>query len=445
MPTISLTPRNAENALPATIPIAIWLLLVLVTLAPFLQAQTFTVLHDFTGGDDGGSPFSGLTRGPQCFYGTALWGGYRGSDCDDAGCGTVFQLSQTASGWDYSVLHTFMGGSDGAGPRARVVFGPGATLFGTTSAGGGPNCNVNGDLGYGNLGCGTVFRLVPPNQVGPTAGHHRNQTPSLPVTVIHTFQGGDGALPGFGGLVFDLAGNMYGTTAWGGWNDQGAVYEISPAGQAWTERVLYGFNYGAGGGNPYAGVVRDGSGNLYGGTTMGGGPNCGSCGVIFQLVPSAGGWTETTIFTFHANPDMGATPVGGLIADNFGNLYGSTNVEGSGNGGTVFVMQPQQNGWSLTDLCSFTGSTGSYADLTMDASGNLYGTTYMDGASDSGSVFKVSHSSGGWTCTSLHDFTGGSDGGLPVSSVSIDGQGNLFGTASSGGAYGQGVIWEITP
>ena len=110
MSTISSTLRNAGNAPRATTPIAVWLILFLVTLAPLLQAQTFTVLHDFTGGDDGGSPYSGLTKGPQgSFYGTTLSGGRRSSDCVDAGCGTLFQLSKGASGWDYSVLHTFLG------------------------------------------------------------------------------------------------------------------------------------------------------------------------------------------------------------------------------------------------------------------------------------------------------------------------------------------------
>ncbi len=444
MPKSSSIPGNAVHALLPTTLLVISLILLLVTLTPVVRAQTFTVLHDFTGGDDGGAPWSGLTRGPHgSFYGTTWSGGQRSSDCVDSGCGTLFQLSKSGSGWDYSVLHTFMGGSDGAGPWARVVFGPNGILFGTTSAGGVGGCQIYGD----HLGCGTVFRMVPPDQVGP---YTRPHMASMSITTIYTFlNGADGAAPGFGDLIFDPAGNMYGTTIVGGVSGWGAVYEISPSGQGWTEQGLYSFSGATDGGLPYAGVLRDGRGNLYGATTVSGDdPLCwwgGMCGVLFQLVPSAGGWTDNTIFTFHNN-GAGTNPVGSLISDGSGNLYGSTSSYSGPDGGTVFVLQPQQNGWSLTVLCSFNaGGSGPYANLVMGVSGDLYGTTYADGEFNAGTVFKVSHSSGGWTCTSLHDFTGASDGGLPVSSVSIDGQGNLYGTASSGGAYGQGVIWEITP
>jgi len=449
MPKSSSSPGDAENALHATTPIAISLILFLVMLTPALRAQTLTVLHDFTGGDDGGTPYSGLTKGPGGgFYGTTWSGGYRSSDCVDTGCGTLFQFSRSGSGWDYSVLHTFMSGSDGAGPWARLVFGPAGTLFGTTSAGGdlSQGCTVNG-----NQGCGTVFRLVPPNQVGPTAVHHGYQAASAPISTVYTFHASDdGGGPGFGDLIFDPAGNIYGTAIGGGSHGWGVVYEISLSGQDWTERALYGFTSGADGGEPYGGVVRDGRGNLYGGNVVGGDGSCeaGICGVIYQLMPSAGGWTDNTIFTFHDFGDtgVGATPVGGLILDSSGNLYGSTLYGGASNGGTVFVMRPQQNGWSLTVLCNLPNVFGGpYASLTMDASGDLYGTTFGDGAYYAGTVFKVTHSQDGWTCNTLHDFTGGNDGGFPASSVNIDAQGNLYGTASTGGAYGQGVIWELTP
>ena len=442
MPKSSSIPGNAVHALLPTTFLVVTLILLLVTLTPLLRAQTFTVLHDFTGGDDGGAPWSGLTPGPHGnFYGTTWSGGQRSSDCVDSGCGTLFQLSKSGSGWDYSVIHTFLGGSDGAGPWARVVFGPNGALFGTTSAGGVGGCQIYGD----HLGCGIVFKMVPPNPVGPNT---RNHGAPMPITSVYTFlNGDDGAIPGFGDLIFDPAGNMYGTTVYGGWSGYGAVYEISPSGQGWTERDLYGFSDGTDGGMPYAGVLRDGRGNLYGGTIDGGDWNCwaGTCGVLYQLVPSAGGWTDNTIFTFH-DTGAGTSPAGSLISDSSGNLYGSTSSYSTIDGGTVFVLQPQQNGWSLTVLCSFNaGGEGPYANLVMSVSGDLYGTTYGDGEFGAGTVFKVSHSSGGWTCASLHDFTGASDGGLPISSVSIDRQGNLYGTASSGGAYGQGVIWEITP
>jgi uncharacterized repeat protein (TIGR03803 family) len=163
-----------------------------------------------------------------------------------------------------------------------------------------------------------------------------------------------------------------------------------------------------------------------------------------MLTHAGGGWTETVLYKFQNGAD-GRAPSGGVVFDDAGNLYGSTTFGGANGGGTVYELSPSGGNWTLTTLASFSGIAGPYNNLTMDAAGNLYGTTYRDGADLAGTVFKMTKSNGVWTLTDLHDFTGGDDGGYPSSSIAIDTHGNIFGTASSGGTGGQGVAFEITP
>ena len=245
----------------------------------------------------------------------------------------------------------------------------------------------------------------------------------------------------FGALVFDRAGNMYDTTAVGG-NGNGVVYEMTHSGSGWTEQPLYAFTGTPDGATPYAGLVLDSAGNLYGTTTAGG---LFGQGTVFELSPSGSGWTEQVLYNFQGGSD-GSFPTGGLIFDQSGNLYGSTNEGGSGGGGTVFELTPSGGGWTYNLLYSFTGNTGCgpFANLGLDGAGNVYGTTLCDGANNAGNVFELTPSGGGWTYSSLHDFTNGSDGGYPYSNVTFDAAGNLYGTASRGGR-GVGLVWEITP
>src|SRR5581483_3699775 len=147
------------------------------------------------------------------------------------------------------------------------------------------------------------------------------------------------------------------------------------------------------------------AGNLYGTATAGG--TYGK-GVVFELSPSGGGWTEHVLYTFQGGND-GGQPVAGLIFDNAGNLYGATASWGSGGGGTVFKLSPTGGAWTYSVLTSLTGGDGPVASLTLDRSGNLYGTTFMDDPAGYGSVFRLAPSGSGWTYTDLHDFTGGSD------------------------------------
>ena len=199
-------------------------------------------------------------------------------------------------------------------------------------------------------------------------------------------------------------------------------------------------------GYPGSGVILDRSGNLYG-STFCGGNNYGS---IYELTPSGGEWILDTLYKF-ANGSDGGYPKAGVIFDAAGNLYGATGVRGSGQGGTVFEMTPSNGGWTYNTLYSFASSNnsqivvGPVASLVMDNAGNLYGTTLVDGVNSFGAVFKLTPSNGSWTYTSLHDFTNGSDGSYPYSNLVLDAEGNLYGTASQGGANGLGVVFKIAP
>jgi uncharacterized repeat protein (TIGR03803 family) len=263
--------------------------------------------------------------------------------------------------------------------------------------------------------------------------------------VLYSFTGGaDGGYPGYGDVVFDQAGNLYGTTSLGGVNGFGTVFKLTPSGGGWTESVLYSFAGGNDGAFPYSGVTFDKVGNLYG-TTTSGGANGG--GTVYQLTPSEIGWTETVLWNFQAASD-GSYPVGGVIFDQAGNLYGTTANGGPSSGGTVYELTPSGGNWVFTLLYSFSGYAGPFGGLAMDAAGSLYGTTYQDGTYHLGSAFKLTLSGGSWIYTDLHDFDTG--GIYPIGSVVLDAGGNLYGTASAGGSQGCGgngcgVVWEITP
>ncbi|HEY5177522.1 MAG TPA: choice-of-anchor tandem repeat GloVer-containing protein [Terriglobales bacterium] len=312
------------------------------------------------------------------------------------------------------------------------MIGPDGSLYGTTYQGGG-----GVGFGCGDAGCGTVFNVRPPAAACPAAFCPGTET------VLHRFTDSelDGAAPLYTNLVFDQAGNFYGTTSGGGAAYAGTVFKLTPSNGTWKESILYSFPGGTGGAGPDGGVIFDAAGNLYGTTDWGG---TSAWGVVFELTPSASGWTENVLYSFQNGSD-GANPIGGLIFDQSGNLYGTTYSGGANGGGTVYQLSPSSGGWTLTTLYSFSGSGGSVASLTMDASGNLYCTTEYDGAYGGGNVCKLTRSTGGWSYTSLHDFTGGSDGAYLLGRVTLDTNGNLYGTASAGGAHGAGVVWEIMP
>jgi uncharacterized repeat protein (TIGR03803 family) len=392
------------------------------------QAQAYSVIHNFTGGQDGSHPYAGLTidRAGH-LYGTAANGG--------AGYGTVFKLSHQASGWVFNPLYSFKGGNDAAFPGARVIIGPDGSLYGTAEGGG---------SGCGGNGCGTVFNVKPGASACKTA------LCSWTETVLYSFTGNDGYGIAIGDLAFDQAGNIYGTTEFGGEgpypSGNGTVWELMPSKGGWTHSVLYRFGGGEDGYVIYSGVIFDEVGNLYGTARQGGGFGCSGagCGTVYQLTPSGSGWTENILYRFQGGND-GLFPIAGLLLDRMGNLYGGTSGGGSGNGGTVFDLTPANGGWTFHTLYGLAGNGGMSAAPTMDAAGNLYGVTLGDGAYSQGNVFKLTPSGGGWTYTDLYDFTGGSDGGFPISNVVMDASGNLYGTTYEGGSNGLGVAWEITP
>lgn len=397
-----------------------------------MQGQTFTVLHNFSG-RDGANPYAGLTMDTAGrLYGTAVEGGFLGGPCAGLdGCGTVFRLTHKNSGWILESLYTFQGQADGSSPFAGVVTGPDGALYGTTIAGGGGSCT------NGRAGCGTIFRLVPP----PTTCA-ATQCP-WQETVIHAFQGGsDGWSPAYGSLLFDIAGNIYGTTQYGGGpSDDGTVYEATGHGGGWTESVLYVFA-GQNGEVPSGGVIFDQAGHLLG-TTTDGGPDDRGGGIVFQLTHGGNGWTENILYPFSPFDPAGSEPLAGLLLDGTGNLYGTTGFGITGYG-TVFQLAPSGATWTLDILYSFPSYAAPIGSLVADASGNLYGTVQYGGIHGQGVVFELMPSGGSWTYYSLHDFTGGSDGGAPAGSVLLDANGNVYGTASLGGTRDAGIIWEIS-
>ncbi|HTV65358.1 MAG TPA: choice-of-anchor tandem repeat GloVer-containing protein [Bryocella sp.] len=400
----------------------------MVLAAQPLSAQTLTVLHTFTNGTDGGGPTSGLTMDAsgKHLYGTALTGG--------TGYGTIFRLTDTNGDWTFSTLYEFQGdngNNDGAGPFAKVIVGPNGTLYGTTVAGGGNNGSC---ADYGYYGCGTVFNLQPP----PTIC--RSITCYWRETVLNPFVNGPGGVYPLGAVLFDHAGNMFGTTEYGGTGSLGSVYELSPSGSGWQASQLLSFT-GDNGVWPYDTLVMDSAGNLYGGTRGGG----SGYGLVFELSPNGSGWTENILHEFDGNDGEGA--VGGLVFDSAGNLYGTTWTNGSGGGGTVFELSPSANGWQFNLLYSFAGcyECGPADTLAIDAAGNLYGTTYKDGANGQGNVFKLTNSNGQWTYTDLYDFNCNADGAEPNGGPVLDSGGNIYGTTTSCGAVpGYGTVWKLT-
>jgi uncharacterized repeat protein (TIGR03803 family) len=391
------------------------------------QAQTFKVIHDFTGGQDGANPYAGLTMDQAgTLYGTTAGGGATGN-------GTVFKLAYKRSGWIFTPLYSFQGTPDGAIPSARVIIAPDGSFYGTTTHGG----DTGGNCGGQHRGCGTVFNLKPPVTACKTALCLWTET------VLLTFHFSNGAFP-YGDLVFDQAGNIYGTTGAGGSGQYGTAYELTPLDGGWTQTLLPspGLFHNSG-------VIFDKAGNLYGTSEAGGGggKNCefNSCGMVYQLSRFGSGWLANTVYAFQGGGD-GEQPYAGLVIDSTGNLYGATTIKGSGQGGTVFELTPSGGGWIFKVLYSFAGSGGPRDSLIMDAAGNLYGTTPSNGAYLNGSVFKLQpQSDGSWAYTSLWGFTGGPDGKTPYGGVILGKNGELYGTTYSDGAYGPGVVYEITP
>jgi len=368
-----------------------------------------TPLYSFTNGTDGGYPYAGvILDSAGNLYGTTLYGG-------SAFVGVVYKVDPTGH---ETVLYSFTGKADGAYPAAGVVSDSAGNLYGAAS-GGGP------------AGAGAVFKL----------------DTTLHETVLYGFPGSDGSGP-WAGVTQDSAGALYGTTTGGGSAGAGIVYKLDTTGH---ETILYSFTGGADGANPYAGVILDSAGNLYG-TAKGGGTY--GAGVVYKLAPTG---QYTILYTFAGSccgfPTIdGAQPNGGVIMDAAGNLYGTTTFGGSSGWGTIYKLDPTGH---ETILHNFTnGSDGGqvYSGVTMDAAGNLYGTTLAGGTDfygfGAGVVYKLDPAG---EETVLYNFCtqpGCIDGAGPLAGVVLDSAGNLYGTTASGGPSATddpGVVYKVAP
>jgi uncharacterized repeat protein (TIGR03803 family) len=387
------------------------------------QAQTYTILHNFSGGLDGSHPTAGLT-----LVGTGnLFGG--------ADPSAVFRLRQTGLEWVFAPIFEF-NGTDGEYLAGRLSIGPDGVLYGASSGGGQQQC-----MGYGG-GCGLIFSMRPPRSVCASVACPWKET------VLYQFDLAsrvDGSHPN-GGLIFDASGNIYGTTQQGGMFGAGTVFQLTPSQGGWTETVLYNFGQSPSDGmSPNGNLIIDRAGNIIGTTFGGGNPDC-LCGTIFQLTHNASGWAETILHSFTLNPD-GANPSGGLVSDAAGNLYGGTQDGGASLGGAEYQLMPSSGGYTFQVLYSF----GSSADFrgpagipAVDSNGNVYATTWSQGTLGLGNVFKLTPANGAWIYTDLHDFDL-SDGFYPPDGPTLDPSDNLYGTTTNGGTGSSGVVWEITP
>lgn len=384
------------------------------------RAQTLTVLHTFTGVPDGREPVAGLTMDAAGnLYGTTYYGGTHES-------GLVYKLARQGAGWILRPLYSFTGGDDGAQPIGGVTIGSDGSLYGTTSVG-------------GQHGAGVVYKLSPPATICKSFACPWTETP------LYQFTGGvDGGNPD-AAPIFDSTGNLYGTAGTGGTGNNGVIYRLKPAQNGWIDSVLYSFTGKPDSSGPFSGLTFDGNGNLYGTTLFGG----SGYGTVYQLTPSGSAWTEKVIYAFQGLND-GSTPYAGLVVDPDGNLYGSSFYFGAGNGGSIFELSPSSGSWIFTILYSPDVPEGGVAGtLARTSNGTLYGTLFS-GSNEScsgygcGNVFQLSPSNGRWVYTSLYVFTDGADGGNPEGSLIFDTAGNLYGT-TTGSLGGDGSVFELTP
>jgi uncharacterized repeat protein (TIGR03803 family) len=324
-----------------------------------------------------------------------------------AGLAALFLATCPAQAQHEVVLHSFTY-NDGSTPSAGLTPDGAGNFYGTASYGGANNC------------CGVVFRLSPDGSGGWSE------------TIIHDFTNmPDGATP-VGPVIFDSAGNLYGATLGGGANNKGAVFELSPAGETWTEKVLYSFTDQGDGEYPETGLIRDSAGNLYGSGIHG----------VFELSSSEGAWASKTIYSTTPGQNFIAD---GLTMDGAGNVFGVTSSH-------VFELSPNgKGGWRLKIIHVFAGSPndGAYAQGTpvFDKNGNLFGTTSGGGLGNNtgnGTVYELSPApDGSWTEKILYFFPGGASGLDPFSGVVLDAAGNLYGTTVGGGKAGDGTVFEL--
>jgi len=385
-------------------------------LVPVASAgTTYKVLHSFGNGHDGGGVFDGVifdTSGN--LYGTT-WGG------GAYGYGTVFALKHGSGGkWTETILHSFCSDfphcTDGALPEVGVTFDAAGNFYGSSNT--------------------AAFEMTSDPAVAVGWNFHVIFSPGSAAT-----------------LILDQAGNFYGPMGPGQYG-KGAVTELSPGSNGWTETYLYSFcpnplNHCLDGDAPDTALTWDAKGNLYGGTLSGGKARLG---VLFELEHKAGGWAEHVLHNFPGYTGDGWNPHGPLIFDRQGSIYGTTSQGGTVGAGTVFKLTRGANGlWKETILSdfpdAFQNGGGPVAGVIFDRSGNLWGTTSGGGDPNCqcGVVFKLTpRAKGKWKYTVIHRFHY-TDGFDPEAGLILDSKGNLYGTTANGGKYGGGVVFEITP
>jgi uncharacterized repeat protein (TIGR03803 family) len=326
-------------------------------------ASKYKTLYKFRGGADGNRPEAGLIFDHAGnLYGTTQIGG--ANECPGRiGCGTVFRLTPKGDGsWRESVLHSFSSGEANDPEYASLIFDASENLYGVTSEGGAP-------------GTGTVFELA---------------NGSWNETILHLFGSGNDGYGPAGQPIFDHAGNLYGTTYQGGLYSVGTVFQLTPNGDgSWTENILYSFGQSSNdASHPVAGLIFDAAGNLYGTTQVGG----NGAGTVFKLTPNGDGtWTENVLHSFQPKKG-GYIPYGRLIFDKTGNLFGTTAGGGASGYGTVYILKPTaKGGWKETVLHSFKDLLGAtpFSGLIFDGQGTFYGTTSGDDKTTFGSVFSI--------------------------------------------------------
>jgi uncharacterized repeat protein (TIGR03803 family) len=424
--------RNGRSGALTTALLLVSTLLLLLA-APANGKTKFRTLYRFMGGIEGSGPQAGLVfDSAGNLYGTTTYGGAQES-------GTVFELTRQPHGkWTESVLYSFCSlphCTDGSAPTASLIFDSSGNLYGTTTGGG---------ANYTNTYAGTVFKLTP--------GSDGKWTESVLYSFCSLQNCADGSLPQ-AALVFDSNGTLYSTTRIGGAYNRGTAFQLAPQqGGGWTEDVIYSFCSCGDGEIPIAPLIFDAIGNLYGTTFY---PDGTTYGAVFELSPGSGGiWSESVLYSFPDPSASGAEPWAGLAFDQAGNLYGTAWGAGKpgcnsyGCGG-VFQLTPNgTGGWEETTLHLFTdGLDGAtpLAGVTLDNFGNVYGTAAGGGELGAGVVYKLAHESGGWHYRVLHAF--GTDG-EPEAGLILDGAGNLYGTT-----YGQyvnryvnhGSVFKLTP
>ncbi len=327
-------------------------------LSPSGSTWTHTVLYNFTGGTDGGEPYKGVTLDSRGnVYGTTVTGG---SGSCEGGCGVVFQLTNSGGVWTQTVIHSF-NGSDGSGPGSGLTFDGHSNLYGMTPTG-------------GAYGLGVVYQL------------HPQSNGSWALTVIHNFTGGDdGSSASAGRLILDHAGNLYGVTTVGGANGDGIVFEITHTAGAWTLLPLYAFKDQPDGALPYGGLIFDQAGNLYGTTYYAG---VHDVGTVYKLTHAHGNWTETVLYSFKAGSD-GSSPISTLVSDEAGNLYGTTSAGGTGcDCGVIFKIAPNAK---ETVPYRFPGAPDagfSYNGMVAGPAGTFYGATTHGGSANDGTIYQ---------------------------------------------------------